>query len=149
MKLRTLAKTVPVVSYLVYAGDFAHNKSEPLSLRLTKLIGHAVYGFSAIAYVLGIYYHDMGNPNPIQWKEIYAKRQESRQQYATLLNKAIDLADNDGIKGLSFHELDDLCRRAETSPNVVKFPNGDIKFPDFTREGLERAVESYEIERKK
>ena len=102
MTLTQVWKYLPIGSWL-YTNDHPQKNS---LLRLVEIFSHTLYAIVPPAliatYIMGV--GISGKLNPVAlW--------ETKQAHEILETRAYQLADTDGISGLSLAELDDLYRR--------------------------------------
>lgn len=126
---------------------------------LAKTLGHSIYGLAGTytIVVFGIHYTsgliNTGEFNYLKQQEILAERDEKqlldKKRYSEAWDKLfVDpaYADRDSNEALTLEEISDAYKRMEFSELFIK--EGKIEIDKPTLDQLERAVMSYEGERK-
>ncbi len=112
---RKIWNGLPFISGERYLEKIANEKS---SVKAGTLLAHMAYSAILPAYLVGSL--AIGTLNPLGWKEFAEQRQREVREYATLADKTVNCAEQNGIPGFSNQEINELYRRAGIDFKALK-----------------------------
>ncbi len=112
---RKIFNGLPFISGERYLEKIANEKT---SVNVGKLCAHLAY--SAILPFYLVSSLASGTLNPLGWKEVAEQRQREVREYATLADKTVNCAEQNGIPGFSNQEIVNIYQRAGIGPKASK-----------------------------